>query len=87
MPEAIVSRILRLPGYGVFAYEAEETAGALTLWVRQTTAEPYFVCGGCGISVRNVHSWTERRLRSGWWSRSIVCSVGAAGCGPSACPS
>ncbi len=35
--------ILRLADYGVFAYEAEETAGTLTLWVRQTTTAPYFV--------------------------------------------
>ena len=61
MPEAIVSRILRLPGYGVYAYEADESAGTLWLWVRQVAPEPYYVCGGCGISVRDVHSWTERR--------------------------
>ena len=67
MPEAIVSRILRLPGYGVYAYEADESAGTLWLWVRQVAPEPYYVCGGCGISVRDVHSWTERRLRDLPW--------------------
>jgi hypothetical protein len=46
MPEAIVSRILRLPGYRVSACEADETAGTLWVWVRQTTPEPYYVCGG-----------------------------------------
>lgn len=61
MPEEMVSRILRLPGYGVYAWEAEELTGTLTLWIWQTAPEPYYVCGGCGISVRDVHSWTERR--------------------------
>jgi hypothetical protein len=67
MPEAIVSRILRLPGYRVSACEADETAG--TLWVRQTTPEPYYVCGGCGISVgrRNDGSWLMVRLEGGRW--------------------
>ena len=46
MPEEMVSRILRLPGYGVYAWEAEEGTGTLRLWVRQTAAEPYYVCGG-----------------------------------------
>ncbi len=67
MPEEIVSRILRLPGYGVYAWEAEEGSGTLTLRIRQTAPEPYYVCGGCGISVRDVHSWTERRVRDLPW--------------------
>ena len=52
MPEAIVTRILRLAGYTVYAHEVEEAANTLTLWVRQATDEPYYVCGGCGISIR-----------------------------------
>ena len=36
MPDAIAARILRLPGYGVYAWEATEAASILTLWVRQT---------------------------------------------------
>jgi transposase len=78
MPEAIVSRILRLPGYRVSACEADETAGALWVWVRQTTPEPYYVCGGCGISVRDVHGWTERRVRDlpwGTWQVWLVVEV------------
>src|SRR3989338_2535011 len=67
MPEAMVSRILRVPGYGVYACEAEETTGRLWLWVRQTAREPYYVCGGGGISVRDVHSRTERRVRDLPW--------------------
>jgi hypothetical protein len=63
MPEAIVSRILRLPGYGVSTWTADEARSTLTLWVRQTARTPYYACGACGISVREVHSWRERRLR------------------------
>ena len=67
MPEAIVTRILRLAGYAVYAHEVEEAANTLTLWVRQATDEPYYVCRGCGISIREVHSWTERRVRDLPW--------------------
>jgi transposase len=83
MPEAIVSRILRLPGYAVYACEADETAGTLWLWVRQMAPEPYYVCGGCGISVRDVHSWTERRLRDlpwGTWQVGLVVEVHRVRC-------
>src|SRR3989442_10062017 len=83
MPEAIVSRILRLPGYGVYACEADETAGTLWVWVRQTAPEPYYVCGGCGISVRDVHSWTERRVRDlpwGTWRVWLVVEVHRVRC-------
>jgi len=31
MPDAIVARILGLPGYGVYAWEAEEAASILRL--------------------------------------------------------
>ncbi len=72
MLEEIVTRILRLPGYGIYAWEADEAANMLTLWIRQTAPEPYYVCGGCGISVREIHSWTERRLRDLSWGRWIV---------------
>src|SRR3989442_3048475 len=63
MPEAIVTRILRLSGYGVYAWEADEETNTLTLAIRQTAREPYYVCGGCGIAGRYVHSWTERPIR------------------------
>jgi transposase len=72
MPEEIVSRILRLPGYGVVGWELDEDANTLTLSIRQTAAEPYYVCGGCGISVREIHSWTERRLRDLPWGTWTV---------------
>ena len=44
MPEAIVTRILRLAGYAVYAYEMDETASTLTLWVRQAATDPYYAC-------------------------------------------
>jgi transposase len=78
MPEAIVSRILRLPGYGVSAWTVDEARSTLTLWVRQTARTPYYACGGCGISVREVHSWRERRLRDlpwGTWTVWLVVDV------------
>jgi hypothetical protein len=55
MPEEIVSRILRLPGYRVYASEAEDASSILRLWVRPTAAEPAYVCGGCGQAGRDVH--------------------------------
>jgi transposase len=72
MLEESVTRILRLPGYGIYAWDANEAANTLTLWIRQTAAEPYYVCGGCGISVREVHSWSERRLRDLPWATWTV---------------
>ena len=30
------------------------------------------MCGGCGISVRETHSWTERRLRDLPWGTWTV---------------
>jgi hypothetical protein len=42
MPDEIVARILRLPGYGVYAWEAEERTSILTLWVRPSAVEPSY---------------------------------------------
>ena len=67
MPEEIVARILRLPGYGVYAWDADETASTLTLSIRQTGRAPAYSCGSCGISRHEVHSWTERRIRDLPW--------------------
>src|SRR5262245_20586744 len=72
MPEAIVTRLLRLPGYGIYAWDADEATNTLTLSIRQTAEEPYYVCGGCGSPVREIHSWTERRLRDLPWSTWTV---------------
>ena len=67
MPEEIVARILRLPGYGVYAWEADEAANTLTLSIRQTGGAPAYRCGSCGISRHEIHSWTERRIRDLPW--------------------
>src|SRR5713226_4613334 len=72
MPEKIVSRILRLPGYGIYAWDTDEAANTLTLSIRQTAGEPSYVCGGCGSSVREIHSWTERRIRDLPWGTWTV---------------
>jgi transposase len=72
MPEEIVSRILRLPGYGIYGWDTDEAANTLTLSIRQTAGEPYYVCGGCGIAVREIHSWTERRIRDLPWGTWAV---------------
>src|SRR6266849_3765595 len=72
MPEEIVSRILRLPGYGIYGWDTDEAANTLTLSIRQTAAAPYYICGGCGISVREIHSWTERRIRDLPWGTWAV---------------
>jgi hypothetical protein len=40
MPEEIVTRLLRLPGYGVYAWDADDATNTLTLSIRQTAAEP-----------------------------------------------
>jgi hypothetical protein len=50
-----------------YAHELEEATSRLTLWVRQVAEEPYYACGGCGISIRGVHSWSERRVRDLSW--------------------
>ena len=67
MPEEIVSRILRLPGYGIYGWETDEAANTLTLAIRQTAREPDYICGGGGTAVRDIHSSTERRLRDLPW--------------------
>ena len=93
MPEGIVSRVLRLPGYGVYAWEAEDATSILRLWVRPT-GEPAYVCGGCGQAGRAVHSWTQRSVRDLPWGTSSPSvartnSIGPdqliihADCGPS----
>ena len=49
MPDAIVTRLLRVAGYAVYAHELDETTSRLTLWIRQAAEEPYYVCGGVGF--------------------------------------
>jgi transposase len=78
MPEAIVARILRLPGYEVITWEADDEVGRLTLWVRQPGGAPAYRCGGCGVPRRDVHSWRERRVRDlpwGTWQVWLVVDI------------
>ena len=56
MPAEIGSRILRLPGYGIYGWDMEEATNTLTLSIRQTVGEPSYICGGCGRSVREIHT-------------------------------
>jgi len=80
MPE-IVSRIMRLPGDGIYHWEVDEAVNTLSLWIRQTAGEPYYICGGCGISVREIHSWTGPRIiRDLPWGNMdrVVASGGAS---------
>src|SRR2546426_693452 len=78
MPEEIVSRVPRLPGYRVYAAEPEDATSILRLWIRPTTPEPAYVCGGCGQGGRDVHSWSERQVRDlpwGTWTVWLVLEV------------
>jgi hypothetical protein len=43
MPEETIAHLLRLPGYGVYAWEADEAVNTLTLSIRQTAGEPYYI--------------------------------------------
>jgi len=63
---------LGLPGYGVTGWDLDDSANRLILSIRQTAPEPYYVCGGRGIAVREIHSGTERRLRDLPWGTWTV---------------
>jgi transposase len=81
MPDAIVTRVLRLAGCEVHRWEADELTGTLTLWVRRR-GEVY-VCGGCGRWRRDVHSGRERRVRDlpwGTWTVWLVVDVHRVRC-------
>jgi transposase len=83
MPEEIVGRILRLPGYGAYRSEFEEAASRLTIWVRQVGADPFYTCSGCGIGVRGFHSVRERPVRDlpwGTWKVRLVVEVHRVSC-------
>jgi transposase len=76
MPEAIVTRLLAIPGYGVYRYDVEEARGMLTLWIRETGTRPYHACRKCGVSTRAVHGLPhERRVRDLPWGRWTVWLV------------
>lgn len=83
MPEAIVTRILRLPGYMVYEHAFDEATMTLTLWVRQATTPAFYACPGCGVSTKEGRDWTERRVRDlpwGAWQVWLVVEVHRLAC-------
>jgi len=67
MPEDIVRRVLRLPGYKVIQHRFEEETSTVTLWVRKIGSPAAYICGGCGVGKRRVHSVREREVRDLPW--------------------
>jgi transposase len=83
MPEEIVSRILRLPGYGGYRTAFDEETLTATVWIRQTAREPLFACSGCGVCVGTVHDFRERWVRDlpwGAWKVRLVVEVHRVRC-------
>lgn len=84
MPEAIVTRILRLAGYGVYQHVFDEVAQTVTCWVRPSGSAPYYCCPTCGISTQaTAGSPTERRVRDlpwGPWQVWLVVEVQTVAC-------
>jgi transposase len=84
MPEAIVTRILRLSGYGVYQHSFDEAAQTVTCWVRVVGPAPSFCCPGCGISTQTtVGNPTERRVRDlpwGPWQVWLVVEIQTVAC-------
>jgi transposase len=66
MPEEIVGRFLRLPGYKVYDVEFDEERLEARLWVKQVVDTSY-TCGGCGVERDDVHDARERRIRDLPW--------------------
>ncbi len=84
MPDASVTRLLALPGYGVYRQEVDEERQVLTLWVRPSGKRPYHRCRGCGISTQATHGLPrERRVRDlpwGSWTVWLVVEVHTVAC-------
>ena len=84
MPEAIVTRILRLPGYGVYRQVFDEARDTVPCWVRPTGPAPYYWCPTCGISTRaTAGDPTERQVRDllwGPWQVWLVVEIQTVAC-------
>jgi len=83
VPETIVGRILRLPGYCVFQSEFDEQTSTTVLRIRQVAADRLYTCGGCGIDIADVHDVRERRVRDlpwGAWKVYLVLEVHRVRC-------
>ena len=84
MPEAIVTRILRLSGYRVYQHVFDKVAQTVTGWVRPVAATPYGCCPSCGIGTQStVGSPPERRVRDlpwGPWQVGLVVEIQTVAC-------
>ncbi len=77
MPEEIVSRILRLPGYRARAVTFDEGAAELTIWIKQISDRSY-TCSGCAVEREDVHDVRDRRIRDlpwGTWTVWLIVEV------------
>src|SRR5512139_3787315 len=84
MPDPSVTRILHLPGYGVYQLMFDEARETVTCWVRPTAAAPYHCCPTCGISTQaTAGPTTERRIRDlpwGPWQVWLVVEIQTVAC-------
>jgi transposase len=84
MPEAMVTRILRLSGYGVYHHVFDEVVQTVTCWVRPMGSAPYYCCPTRGISTQaTAGSPTERRVRDlpwGPWQVWLVVEIQTVAC-------
>ena len=83
MPEDIVGRILRLPGYGAYETIFDEESQTIRLRVRQVGFKPRYTCGGCGIDVTDVHDLSERTVRDlpwGGWRVFLIVEIHRVRC-------
>ncbi len=83
MPESILWRVVRLPGYRPYRIEFDEAASTAKVWVRQAGKSASYTCGGCGIGVQDTHSVREREVRDlpwGTWTVWLVLEVHRVRC-------
>ena len=83
VPDAIVDRILKLPGYGVCRSEFHEEHSEVTLWIEQTGRSPSYTCSGCGIERDSIGTGRERRVRDlpwGAWKVWLIVEIHRVSC-------
>jgi transposase len=83
MPESILWRVVRLPGYRAYRIEFDEAASTAKVWVRQAGKSASYTCAGCGIGVQSTHSVREREVRDlpwGTWTVWLVLEVHRVRC-------
>lgn len=82
MPEEIVGRILRLPGYRVCDVKVDDERATLVIWVKQAGGTSH-TCSGCGVEREDVHDFHERRVRDlpwGAWKVWLIVEVHRVRC-------